>query len=577
MFQTPVTIAEAISNIEHGKYLLPSIQREFEWGHEKIEWLFDSIMRNYPISSFLFWRVEGSTKTDFKFYGFLRDYRERYKTHNEERNTQGVNDFTAVLDGQQRLTSLYIGLRGSYAYRKPRVWEENSEKVYPTRHLYLNILSPLKNEEDGRIYEFKFLTESEYKKDTEKWFKVADIYGLSDDFEFNKYLDERELKKNEFSYRSLSTLKNIIHSKQIINFFLETEQDIDKALNIFIRINSGGEPLNFSDLLMSIAVANWEKRDARKEIHALVDEIRDKGFFISKDFILKTFLILHSKDIKFKVTNFSSTNAKEFESEWGKIRDTIHIAFDLLKTFGFTESTLTSKNAIIPIVYYLYHSGNHSGFATSKKYSSNRNIINKWLHVVLVKQVFGGQADTVLIKIRKAIEENASNKNFPFHEIVDALKGSTKDMRLDDEFLENLLYTQKDDRYAFSILALLYPNMDYKNGNFHKDHIHPYSWFTADKLEEHGILDEDQTVYLNSKFNNSILNLQMLDANENMSKQDMALTEWITSVSGEKSYICKSRLIPEDYLEFSDFEKFISERKLILRDRFSELLTVPDP
>lgn len=134
-FEAPITIAEAIENIEKQKYLLPSIQREFEWKHEKIEWLFDSIMRNYPISSFLFWRVEGETKEKFKFYRFIRNFRQRYQTHNEEVNTAGHNDFHAVLDGQQRLTSLYIGLRGSYAYRTPRLKEENSERVYPTRHL----------------------------------------------------------------------------------------------------------------------------------------------------------------------------------------------------------------------------------------------------------------------------------------------------------------------------------------------------------------------------------------------------------------------------------------------------------
>jgi len=126
-FQTPITISAAIRNIENNQYLLPAIQREFKWGPEKIEWLFDSIMRNYPISSFLFWRVEGDTKKNYKFYQFLKDFKQRYKTHNDEFSTSGHNDFTAVLDGQQRLTSLYIGLRGSYAYRTPRLHEENTE------------------------------------------------------------------------------------------------------------------------------------------------------------------------------------------------------------------------------------------------------------------------------------------------------------------------------------------------------------------------------------------------------------------------------------------------------------------
>ena len=73
-FQTPITIKQAIDNIENNRFLLPAIQREFIWSSKKIEWLFDSIMRNYPISSFLFWKVQGETKKGYKFYKFISEY-----------------------------------------------------------------------------------------------------------------------------------------------------------------------------------------------------------------------------------------------------------------------------------------------------------------------------------------------------------------------------------------------------------------------------------------------------------------------------------------------------------------------
>ena len=569
-FQIPITIAETIRNIEENRYLLPSIQREFEWKHEKIEWLFDSIMRNYPISSFLFWRVEGETKSDFKFYQFIKEYRQRYKTHNEEFNTIGHNDFTAVLDGQQRLTSLYIGLRGSYAYRMPRLREENTERVYPTRKLYLNLSKPLKNEEDGRIYDFKFLTGRESSGCKENWFQVSEIFGLSDDFNFNKYLDKNNLKENEFTYRTLSTLKNVIHSKPIINFFLETEQDIDKALNIFIRINSGGEPLNFSDLIMSIAVANWDNKDARKEIHNLTDSIRDKGFNISKDFILKAFLYLHSKDIKFKVTNFSKSNAIAFENEWDKIRDTILSTFDLIKSFGFTEATLTSKNSLIPIIYYLYHRNIAKDFHTKSAYTDDRNNIKKWLHTALVKRLFGGTSDSVLSQIRKSftgdVSKNPINSDlisFPIDSINSQIK---KDTGISDEFIEELLLTQKDNKYAFSLLALLFPNLDYKNNNFHKDHLHPASKY------EH-LSDENKAKYGWQTYN-SLKNLQMLDANENMSKSDEDLQSWVAkeTKSNDKSTFLANHHIPDVSLRLDDFDEFITERTKILAGKLKVVL-----
>jgi uncharacterized protein with ParB-like and HNH nuclease domain len=541
------------------------------WSHEKIEWLFDSIMRNYPISSFLFWRVEGDTKANYKFYQFLKNFKQRYKTHNEEFSTGSHNDFTAVLDGQQRLTSLYIGLRGSYAYRTPRLHEENTERVYPTRHLYLNIEKPLENEEDGTYFEFKFLLKKEFESNKVKWFKVSEILAFSDDFEFHKYLDNHRLKTNEFSYRSLATLKNVIHSKPTINFFLETEQSIDKALNIFIRINSGGEPLNFSDLIMSIAVANWDEKDARKEIHTLVDNVRDKGFSISKDFILKTFLYLYSKDIKFKVTNFSKINAKEFEKEWEKIRDAILSVFDLVRSFGFSDSTLTSKNALIPIVYYIYHKNIYKDFHTKTTYESDRNTIKKWLHVALVKRIFGGTSDSVLSQIRKAFTSDISTaaieSNTPEFPVSSINENTKRDMGITNEFVADILLTQKDDMYAFSILALLYPSLDYKNNNFHKDHMHPENKFgdiSVNDNEKYG-----WTTY------NSILNLQMLDANENMSKQDVDLLSWVNSQVANQDRISflKSHLIPDVSFKIDDFGAFIEARRVILIDQLKKVLS----
>ena len=57
-FQTAVTIRSVLESVEHRKYVLPAIQREFVWRPNQIECLFDSLMRGYPIGSFLFWIVK---------------------------------------------------------------------------------------------------------------------------------------------------------------------------------------------------------------------------------------------------------------------------------------------------------------------------------------------------------------------------------------------------------------------------------------------------------------------------------------------------------------------------------------
>jgi hypothetical protein len=321
---------------------------------------------------------------------------------------------------------------------------------------------------------------------------------------------------------------------------------------------------------MSIAVANWEKKDARKEIHKLVDNIRDKGFTISKDLILKTFLYLHNKDIKFKVTNFTRENAKIFESEWETIRDSILSTFDTIKSFGFTDYTLTSKNAVIPIIYYIYHRNIYKDFNNIKSYEKDREIIKKWLHIVLIKRVFGGTSDNTLAQIRKAFTTDLNKEHlfseislFPAQNIFSQIR---KDTAINDEFIEDILNTQKENKYAFSILSLLYPQLDYKNNNFHKDHIHPESSFKS-------LSEIDKSKYDWASYN-SICNLQMLDANENMSKNGKRLIDWIDLETKNKDKISflENHLIPNVDLALENFDDYFDKRKLLLTEKLKLIL-----
>lgn len=613
-FQTPISIRDAIDNISNSRYLLPAIQREFVWPHWKIEWLFDSLMRGYPISSFLFWEVRGTAITAYKYYRFLKDFREGF--HVESQEADVTENFTAVLDGQQRLTSLYIGLKGSYAYRTAYARKIDNERSVPTRLLYLNISNMLdeNDEEDGRVYEFSFLTNDEtgrhdlYRKkigdtDEEKWFRVGKILDLSELDDLLSFIEDNEI--STAGRKILSQLYSLVYTQKHINYFLETSADLNKALNIFIRINSGGQPLNFSDLIMSIAVAHWTKKDAKNAIPNLVNDVASLGFSINKDFIFKTFLYLFNTDIRFKATNFRQKSAELFEEKWEKIRDAIIATFRLVASFGFSDYSLTSKNAVIPITFYLYHRGIYSEFKDAVAYEEDRNSIRQWLHIVLLKRVFGSQSDAVLSQIRRAFlpsggthgdvesvddahSEFLADSNeglaietairigqdvhsFPVDKIYENIK---RNMSVGDDFITELLHVQKDDRYAFSILALLFPHMDYKNNDFHKDHLHPYSTFIESDLSTL-CLSQDDIAYYAPYWYNSIVNLQMLDANQNMQKQHTALNKWIEKQAaslGEEA-ARERALIPSGVrLEFKDFASFARKREELLTVKLKQAL-----
>ena len=572
-FQAPITIHQAIERINRNEFLLPAFQREFVWKTTQIEQLFDSLMQGYPISSMLFWKVKESTKADFRFYQFLKKYIEFHEIHNDNIATNGVNDFHAILDGQQRLTALYIGLCGSFAYKEYRRAYAYSEWSYPTRHLYLNISSLYTEEQSDRKYKFSFLDKAETQEKEiyvdnigEKWFRVSTVLDLYKNDRLDDFAEEHELSKE--SKKLVKQLERVVHTGLNINYYEEDEQNPDKAVNIFVRINSGGTTLSFSDILMSIAIASWKKKDARTEINDLVDAIRAKGFNIDKDYILKSFLYLFHKEVRFRITSFNNDFIGNIEENWENIRNAILNLFDLIKTFGLTDYTLTTNNATLPILYYIFHSDIYKDFSTKIAYKEDREFIKKWLLTILVRRTFGGQTDAVLSQSRKAFTSEIETskiqniQKFPAVEINKEIKKLTD---IGDDFIEELLLTQKDSQYSFPILALLYPDMDYKNNAFHQDHLHPaFNYIDVPQKELH-----------TWKVYNSILNLQMLDANENMSKNCMTLKGWVekeTKNSDLKRFL-ENHIIPIDTsLELLDFGDCIAKRKVLLIDRLKAIL-----
>lgn len=556
---------------------MPAFQRDFVWSAEQIEKLFDSLMKGYPISSMLFWKVKGGTKTDFRFYKFLSAFIQYHRICNDPIPTDNINDFYAILDGQQRLTSLYIGLCGSYAYKDYRKRWDYSESNFPTRHLYLNISRKYTQEESDREFIFSFVDKNISKekdlfidKSSEKWFRVGKILALHQDYNYgiDEFAEDNNIDKE--SKRLLRLLDNVIHTKLNINFYEEDEQKPDKAVNIFIRINSGGTALSFSDILMSIAIANCKQMDAKTEIKNLVEHIRSKGFNISHDFILKSFLYLYHKDVRSLITSFNLSFIELVENNWTRIRDAVSNLFDLLRSFGLTDFTMTSYNAAMPILYYLYHKDIYQDFYKKMGNREDCEIIKKWLFSILLRRAFGASADSVLAQSRRAYTTDITGcyiketvTLFPAAEINSEIK---KLSDVGDDFIEDLLYSQKDSRYSFPILAMLYPNLDYRNNNFHQDHLHPASAYNDLK-------EKDKEKY-GWQVYNSILNLQMLDANENESKNAKPLDKWVSEQTRNKDMqkFMEDHLIPDTDLSLSNFSDFVEKRKTILVQRIKKMI-----
>lgn len=580
-FQTPITVIEAISNIHAKKYLLPAIQREVVWDTAQIERLFDSLMRDYPIGSFLFWTVKKEKTGSYQFYEFVRDYHERDNPHNVKANVSGQDDIVGILDGQQRLTALYIGLLGSFAYKEPRKRWENP-LAFPKRQLYLNLRGRSKDESRDLLYDFRFLTDKEAKDSSTDsyWFRVGAVLDLKNQYQVNNYLIQKGLMKEDeetaqFANETLFKLWSVVHASLIINYFLEQDDHLDKVLNIFIRVNSGGTVLSYSDLLLSIAAAQWSKYDARETITGFVDEVNNigSGFSFNKDWVLKSCLVLADfKDMAFKVDNFNKANMTKIEESWEDISKALRNAVILVSSFGFSRETLTSNNAVIPVAYYLLKRGLPSNFDQAAKFGAERKLIHKWLMVSLLKRVFGGQPDSVLRPVRDVL--SADTGTFPLDAIREKFKGTPKSLAFTDDDIDSLLESRYGESYTFSVLALLYPTLDFRN-TFHVDHIHPRSLFTRSKLAKRGFNGEELE-YCLIHFD-LLPNLQLLEGIPNQEKNDSEFASWLDEVSCSKEArqsFCEKNYIPNSVdLDLHGFRQFFEGRRELLSKNLAALLT----
>lgn len=571
MYQSGGTIKKLMSGIEEGKYILPAIQREFVWKPEQICQLFDSLMQGYPFGTFLFWKIKPEHIAEYQFYSFVRFFHERDRYHCEAIESLPQREFLAVLDGQQRITSLNIGLRGSYAWKVGRQRWANDD-AFPERKLYLNLFGRA-DEESGSIYQFEFLTdEVALTRDNENfWIQAGRSLDEDTDIledEVFDALDELGSPEQKKSARAtLRTLIRTVREKATISYYEEEDQSLEKVLNIFIRMNSGGTPLSYSDLLLSVAVAQWSALDARHEIHSLVDAINAEGngFNFSKDFVLKAGLMLSDiGSVGFKVENFNKDNMLKLESKWDDgIRPSLLLMVRLLHDFGFNGQNLPADSAVLPIAYYLYFRNFDDNYRSKATYSDDRDQVRRWfIRSILKKGIWGSGLDTLLTDLRKTIQQHGES-GFPIQEIERVMSGRGKNLRFDDDEVEQLLELKYGDKRTFALLSLIFHGHDYAH-QFHVDHIFPQGRFTVAQLAKIGIDTEVAKEWIEKS--NKISNLQLLEGSVNNEKRKQMPHEWYKKYYSSPQAIQAAlglqaiEALPTEMNGFADFYEAIRVR-----------------
>jgi uncharacterized protein with ParB-like and HNH nuclease domain len=465
----------------------------------------------------------------------------------------------AVLDGQQRLTSLYIALQGSLAMKLPMKRWTNSD-AFPTKELYLNLKSRKFDVDDEITHEFSFLTDSEASKQDENnlWFKVKDIlrFETTDDLML-EVIASKGWNRDKIIMKNLLALHRSLVTEEIINYFEVQKDSIDDVLDIFIRVNSGGAVLSKSDLLFSTVVSHWDK--ARDEIDDLLKTINNIGekFRFSNDFIMRTCLYVLDYSINLKVDAFTRKNVLEIKNRWNDIKKAIIDTVKLLDEFGFNFENMVSYVAVTPMVYYRFMSGGYD--------NTSKDELRKYIVISQVKQIFSASSNVTLNSIREEIKKHPISFNLSY--LSNLRFSGDRNLRLTQEEIKGF-FELEIGSFTFMLLSLLYPHLKFSHKGFHQDHMHPYSAFNDKALLALGLDDKQIREWQQSR--NRLANLQLLEGRENESKSALPLISWLNAGHNKTNV----KYLPENIsYELKDFEQFMKERQILMEQELTKILT----
>lgn len=370
-----MSIINLLNQIKNEEIVLPGIQRDFVWPEDKVLRLLDSIMRAYPIGIVLLWE----TYEDIQYRTFVRDYKNG-NLHTYRENIQR-NKIKLVLDGQQRLQSLYIALYGTLEGKSlyfDVLSGRDSDDVAGEKFLFYfktsaeaegfnaQVKEELAKPPDNRAEDFRcaylvkvshlFTMGAREKKDLVR--ELSKALTLSVD-------DQLRLEVNLSNFdEALSRDENILRVS-IIDENLASESPYRKSeadvLEVFVRINREGTPLSRSDLIFSMLKLNW--KESAEALPEFVRSINDgNSFELDTDFVIRCLFAVSDLGTKFDLDLLrKKSNVTKLRANFQQCCEAVRATVDFVQRDCWCQSSrvIGGANTMVPFVYYLFHTKNH--------------------------------------------------------------------------------------------------------------------------------------------------------------------------------------------------------------------------
>lgn len=578
MAYIPVSVYSILQQISKGELLLPHIQRPFVWDEDQMAQLLDSLLKGYPIQTFLFWKTQDAIAVR-KFQAELDPLREIGSTYDEASSKENVVK-TLVLDGQQRIQSLYTLFNGGVVLHVSKGREGRSALT----HAYINLAVSA----DGDSDRIAFFSDDQLKKHLAKvdkaqklseadpskrkpcaqfWYNVSSLYPVASD-EANALASALlESRKSEVIAgtadvirSNFTALHNVLTNSAILNAeTLDQTQkkryNLETVLDIFIRVNRGGTRLAPFDLLFAkIKGSSLKIERSVSEVLGLLN--KSNGMAFENDFVLRSVLVAMNKKAQLKPELFDDALVSEIEAKWSQVNETFKALSDFISGTIRVHGTKGLPGYVIftPIFDYLYLR-RELGLPAAPNDVDLKKLKAFYFSGVMFNW-FGLHTDGALNAIHDILVKNRDSivtEGFP----LDAVRKHFKEENFETTFSNELL--DFDGKRRVALLDLVYSHhagssaysVDSSSNYPHIDHIYPQKAVMAElyKLSNPKKGEKPSPQYESAlEAVNDIGNFRLFRASLNMSKNDKRPFEYFSDTSVVPRDGLKCQLLVDDYV-----------------------------
>ena len=528
---------QLLNKIENKEIVLPEFQREFTWRKKQTLELIDSLLKEYPIGSILLWKTKDVPALK-NMPDFVPDGR-----------------VEVLLDGQQRLTALYLLIKGEIP---PYYSEKDIESGKDPRNLYYNLAT-------GSLGYYK----PNEMKNKPQWVSVTSCFAIPklDVSAIAEKIAQDETEKFEIFKKLDKNINKLISISEKINSLIHVKEDanLKHALTVFDRVNSNGTPLGESDIALAHMCSKWA--DTRRIFKKKLSELEKHGFEFDLTFLIRALNAVVNGRAEYKVLH--ENEEIELKAGWKSLNTLLDYLINILRDRAFIYSTndLTTYNVLIPVIGYLAQN--------DLKFQDDRKLrkLLYWMYAALYQSRYSGSVDQKLEK-----DLSCLNSDTPLDDLLAVLKEDQGDpevnhQNLDARGVSHPLYNMS------CILIRANSGVDWSNGlslskpvgpkyNIERHHIFPRSILTKD-----GRYDTGKNLMHNKRVN-EIANRVPLTKSGNMDIFSKHPSEYLPIVQESNPGNLDRFMIPMDEAlwKLDNYEDFLQDRRKLISNSINEFM-----